>query len=165
MLFVRGPVAERIEEVRQRWDPVMAARIDAHVTLIHEVVDHDAAVQRVEELAAVTEPIAVTLTSTACWAGTASYGVYLGVDDDTGRVGSLQAGLADLEAPAWARVPFRPHVTLVHGRTVDPAKAEPAWDALCDQRMDWSVVLSTIDVIELDDATGWRSIQRVPFGS
>ncbi len=160
VLFVRGTVAERIDSIRRRWDPVMAGRIDVHLTLIHDVVDHDAATGRVTELAADTGPFEIALTSTGCWAGTATYGVYLGIDDPTGGVARLHAALADLEAPRWARVPFRPHVTLVHGRTVDPSLAEPAWAALCDQHVDWAVQLSTMDVIELDDATGWTSVQR-----
>ncbi|MGI9030857.1 MAG: 2'-5' RNA ligase family protein [Ilumatobacteraceae bacterium] len=160
MLFVRGAVADRIDEIRRRWDPLMARRIDAHLTLIHDVVGHDAAAGRVAGLAADTAPFEITLTATGCWGGTANYGVYFGVDDPTGGIARLHTDLADLEAPRWARVPFRPHVTLVHGRTVDPQLAEPAWAALCDLREEWAVELSAIDIIELDDATGWTSVQR-----
>src|SRR5215218_8241034 len=96
VLFLRGPVAERVDAIRRHWDPVMTGRIDAHVTLVHQATDHAAVEQRV----------------------------------------------AELEAPAWSRVAFRPHVTLVHGRTVDPALAGPAWTALCDQRAGWSAPLT-----------------------
>jgi hypothetical protein len=54
-------------------------------------------------------------------------------------------------------------VTLVHGRTVDPDLTEPAWSALCDATFGWPILLSTLDVIELDEATGWSSVLRLPF--
>lgn len=164
VLFVPEPIATLVDELRRRWDPAMSARIDAHLTLVHEVTDHDAATRRVDEVAALTAPLAVTLTTTRCWSR-ASYGVYLDVDDRGGAVVALHGQLADLEAPAWARVAYRPHVTLVHGRTVDPALADQAWASLCDRRMDWLVELPAIDVIELDEATGWSSVQRTPFAS
>ena len=56
------------------------------------------------------------LTHADHW-GQSAYGVYLHVDDPTGGVAALHAALADLEEPAWARVAFRPHGTLVHSRT------------------------------------------------
>jgi 2'-5' RNA ligase len=132
------------------------------VTLVHDVADHDAVAGRVVELAAVTPPVDITLTTTACW-GQASYGVYVEIDDPAGRLAALQRELADLESPAWARVRFRPHVTLVHGRTVAPDLAEPAWAALCGQRVDWRATLAWIDVIALDEPTGWTSVQHVPL--
>ncbi len=159
MLFVRGTVGDEIDEVRRRWDPAMAGRIDPHLTLVHEVADRAAALGRVAELARRTAPVTITLTQAACWVENPSYGVYLGVDDVAGGIADLHAALADLETPAWARVPFHPHVTVVHGRTVDPDLAEPAWAALCRWRVDETVTLGALDVIELDDATGWTSVQ------
>jgi 2'-5' RNA ligase len=165
VLFVRGTVADEIDEARRTWDPVMAGRIDPHVTLVHDIADHAAAEGRVVELARRTAPFRITLTSTACWAGTARYGVYLGVDDVDGGIAELHAALADLEHPAWARMPFHPHVTVVHGRTVDPDLAEPAWAALCDRRFDRTVTFGALDVIELDTDTGWTPVQRAELGS
>ena len=109
----------------------------------------------VEEAAAATAPFEITLTTARCWSR-ATNGVYLDIDDPTGGIEALHAQLSALESPAWARAGFRPHVTLVHGRTVDPDLAEPAWAALCDVTFGWTVQLSTLDVIELDEATGWR---------
>ncbi|MGH9271676.1 MAG: 2'-5' RNA ligase family protein, partial [Ilumatobacteraceae bacterium] len=112
VLFVRGPVAAAIDEVRRRWDPVMAGRIDPHVTLVHDITDHEAATCRVAALAASTPPVELTLTHAGCWADTAAYGVYLGVDDPTGAVHALHDALADLEEPRWAGLEFRAHLTL-----------------------------------------------------
>ena len=41
VLFVPPPVSVAIDEIRMRWDPVMCARIGAHITLVHDVVHHD----------------------------------------------------------------------------------------------------------------------------
>jgi len=168
VLFVPEPVAGLVDDVRRRWDPVMLGRIDAHVTLVHDLVDAagkdpDSAQRLVEEAAAATAPFEITLTTAHCWSR-ATNGVYLDVDDPTGGIETLHAQLAALESPAWARAGFRPHVTLVHGRTVAPDLAEPAWAALCDVTFGWTVQLSALDVIELDEATGWRSLLRLPLG-
>jgi 2'-5' RNA ligase len=162
VLFVPQPVAAVIDDVRKRWDPVMLGRIDAHVTLVHDIVDVDAAARCVQEAAAATAPFDVTLTTARCWSRAAN-GVYLDIDDPTGAIEALHARLSALESPAWARAGFHPHVTLVHGRTVDPNLAEPAWSALCDATFGWTVYLSTLDVIELDEATGWSSVLRLPL--
>ena len=166
VLFVPQPVAAVIDDVRRRWDPVMLGRIDAHVTLVHDIVhdivDVDAADRCVQEAAAATAPFEVTLTTARCWSRAAN-GVYLDIDDPTGAIEALHAQLSALESPAWARAGFHPHVTLVHGRTVDPDLAEPAWSALCDATFGWTVRLSTLDVIELDEATGWSSVLRLPL--
>jgi 2'-5' RNA ligase len=167
VLFVPQPVAGLIDDIRQRWDPVMLGRIDAHVTLVHDIVldavDVDAAEPLVQEVAAEIGPFDVTLTTARCWTRAAN-GVYLDVDDPTGAIEALHDRLSALESPAWARAGFRPHATLVHGRTVDPDLSEPAWAALCDAPFGWTVRLGTLDVIELDQATGWSSVLQVPLG-
>jgi 2'-5' RNA ligase len=164
VLFVPPPVAGLVDDIRRRWDPVMLGRIDAHVTLIHDLVDVDDAQPLVEEAAASTAPFEVTLATARCWTRAAN-GVYLDIDDPTGGVSALHERLAGLESREWARAAFRPHVTLVHGRTVDPDLAEPAWAALCDTTFGWTVELGTLDVIELDQATGWSSVLQVPLGT
>ncbi len=109
-------VGALVNEIRERFDPVMAARIDPHITLVHEVVDHDRADELVAAVAA-RAPFTVQLTRAELW-GPARYGIFLDVDDPDGVLGALYAALRDVETPGWARVEYRPHVTLVHGRTV-----------------------------------------------
>ena len=162
VLFVPQPVAGLVDDIRRRWDPVMLGRIDAHVTLVHDVVDTATARRLVEEAAAATAPFEITLTTAHCWTRAAN-GVYLDVDDPTGGIEALHARLSALETPAWARAGFRPHVTVVHGRTVDPELADSAWAALCEVTFGWTIELATIDVVELDELTGWRSVLRLPF--
>ena len=65
-----------------------------------------------------------------------------------------------METPAWARVVYRPHVTLVHGRTVTEEQAELAWSALDGFVAGWPVEVAAIDVIELVEPR-WRLVERV----
>ena len=158
VLFVPPPVAARVDEIRRRWDPVMTARIDAHITLVHDVVDLERARDLVAE-AACSAPFTVRLTHADRW-GRSSNGIYLHVDDPAGGVAALQAQLADLEQPAWSRVPFRAHATLIHGRTVTPDDAAAAWAALEGFHADWDVDIGAIDTIELAEPR-WRTVERV----
>lgn len=159
VLFVPPPVCNSIDEIRMRWDPVMCGRIGAHITLIHDVVDHGQARRLVEAAAACSAPFSVRLRHTDHW-GRSAHGVYLHVDDPTGGIGSLHAQLVALEEPRWARVQFRPHCTLVHSRTTPPDIAAEAWAALDGLDACWDVDVAAIDVIELDEATGWRTGER-----
>jgi 2'-5' RNA ligase len=162
VVFVPPPVVDLVDEIRLRWDPVMTARIGAHITLIHDVVDQERARQLVAETAETTAPFRVRLAHADRW-GPSAYGIYLHIEDPTGGLAALHGHLAALEQPAWSRVPFRSHVTLVHSRTVDAATADRAWHALDGFRADWSVDVGAIDVIELDEP-GWRTVERWELG-
>ena len=150
-------VAVLVNEIRQPFDPVMAARIDPHITLVHEVIDH----VRAEELVGAVADSArftVQLTRAELW-GPARYGIFLDVDDPGGVLGALYEALRDVETPGWARVEYRPHVTLVHGRTVTEDEAERAWAALDGFVAGWQVEVDSIDVIELVEPR-WQLIRR-----
>ena len=159
VLFVPPPVSVAVDEIRMRWDPVMCGRIGAHITLVHDVVDHDRAHHLVAATAASTAPFTVTLTSTDHW-GRAAHGVYLHVEDPGGGIAALHARLAVLEEPRWARVAFRAHCTLVHSRTTESTVAARAWAELEGYHAGWGVEVPAIDIIEMDDATGWRSVEQ-----
>ena len=159
VLFVPPPVSLAIDEIRERWDPVMCARIGAHITLVHDVVHHDRVRQLVATAAATAAPFTVRLTTSAHW-GQAAYGVYLHVEDPSGGIASLHAHLADLEEPRWGRVTFRAHCTLVHSRTTAPTVAARAWAELEGFDAGWDVEVGAIDIIEMDEATGWRTVER-----
>ncbi len=163
VLFLPPPVQALIDDIRARWDPVMAARIGAHVTLIHDVIDRDLAAHVVADVASSAQPFTIRLTHAGRW-GRSAHGIYLHVEDPTGGVAALHAQLASLERPAWAAVPFRAHATLVHGRTVDLGTAEQAWTALDGFHAGWDVDVEAIDVIELVEPV-WRTVARHRFGT
>jgi len=162
VLAIPPPVSASIDEIRMRWDPVMCGRIGAHITLIHDLIDDGRGDERIAAAAAATPPCSVRLTDTAHW-GQSAYGVYLHVDDMAGGVMSLHSQLASLEDPRWARVAFRPHVTVVHSRTTDPAVAAEAWAVLEEFHAGWEVRLTTVDVIELG-SRGWHTVDCVELG-
>jgi len=159
VLFVPPPVCEQLDEIRRRWDPVMCSRIGCHITLIHDVTDHGRASELVAAAAATTMPFSVRLGRAAHW-GKSAWGVYLHVDDAAGEVAAVQARLAELEEQRWARVAFRSHVTLVHSRTTPPTIAEQAWTALADFDPGWPVDVTAIDIVEMEETTGWRTVER-----
>ena len=161
-IVVRLPAATAalVDEIRCRFDPIMAARIDAHLTLVHDVIDQ----ARVAELvgrAVDREPFRVRLTHADRW-GPSRYGSYLHVDDPEGAVRGLHQALAELESPRWARVAYRPHVTLVHGRTVTDEEAEEAWRALDGFVAGWELGVADVDVIQLVEPR-WRLVERHPL--
>lgn len=158
VLFLPPPVERLIDDIRHRWDPVMAGRIDAHVTLVHDLADHDLARHRLGRVARDVACFDLTLTTTACW-GPAKWGIYLHVDDHDGGVWALHDQLADVEDPRWLRGTFRPHVTLVHGRTVSEETAERAWAELESFRADARARITSVCVVESRPA-GWHTIDR-----
>jgi 2'-5' RNA ligase len=158
VLLVPPPGRDALDEIRMRWDPVMCARIGAHITLVHDVVDHDRADERLAAAAATTAPFRIRLTRSDRWRSSAS-GIYLHVEDPTGAVAALHARFADLEHPAWARAPFRAHCTLVHARTVDAAVANEAWSVLEGFDAALDVDVDAIDLIELVEPA-WRAVER-----
>jgi 2'-5' RNA ligase len=150
-------IAALVNEIREQFDPVMAARIDPHITLVHEVVDHDRADELVAAVAA-RAPFTVQLTRAELW-GPARYGIFLDVDDPDGVLGALHGLMREVETPGWARVDYRPHVTLVHGRTVTEDAAERAWATLDGFVAGWHVEVASIDVIELVEPR-WELVRR-----
>lgn len=158
VVFLTGEVEQTIDAIRHRWDPTMAGRIDAHITLVHDVTDGATIVDRVAAVAAEVAPFELTLTTTACW-GPAKWGIYLDLEDHDGGVWGLHDRLADLEDPRWLRGSFRPHVTLVHGRTVSEEQAEEAWAALNGFRADLRTCADAMCLIESRPG-GWRTTHR-----
>jgi 2'-5' RNA ligase len=160
VVHLPAPTAVLVDEIRYRFDPVMAARIEPHLTLVHDVTDRG----RVAELvgrAVAREPFPVRLTHADRW-GPSRYGAYLHVDDPAGALRGLHEALAELESPAWARSGFRPHVTLVNGRTVSEEQAELAWRALDGFVAGWELTVGAVDLIELIEPR-WRLVGRHPL--
>ena len=159
---VPPPVAASVDEIRRRFDPVMAARIDAHITLVHEVVD-----SRTCRRAGRRGRAAGAVRGAPDRSGAVGSGALRGVPRRrrSRRVASPRctSALRDVETPGWARVEYRPHVTLVHGRTVTADDAELAWSALDGFVAGWEVKVSSIDVIELVEPR-WELVERVEMG-
>jgi 2'-5' RNA ligase len=158
VLFLPGHVEREVDRIRRRWDPVMAGRIDAHLTVVHDVADVDRAHDLLAAVAALRPGFEFTLTETACW-GPAKWGIYLCVEDHDGGVQALHDDLAAVENPRWLRTTYRPHVTLVHGRTVTEAIAEEAWAELTGYHATLRGRIDTVHLVESRPG-GWVTIDR-----
>jgi 2'-5' RNA ligase len=143
--FLPAPIGARVDEVRMRWDPEMARRIAAHITLVHDA-DDDRFVPPAVERVVDGQVLRVRLTAARCWE-TPAGGIYLGVDDGHGDIARIRR-LLDVDESASVR--YVPHVTLLHPRTVEPARLEAAWAALAGWSVDAPVVVDRIAAIEFD---------------
>jgi len=148
-----GPLGARIDELRRRWDPRMAARIESHVTVLYETpppVD-------LERLVRATAPLRLRAGAVERWS--AEPGIYVAVfdpSDDLRRFRTIALGTDD---PA-----YRPHITLLHRDSVtSPRQADEAWAALRGERLDTDFVVSEL-VVHEEIGGGWREAARPRFG-
>ena len=143
--FVPAPIGAQIDEIRMRWDPELARRIAAHITLVHDADDdrfRSSAIDRLVD----GRRLRVRLTGARYW-DTPAGGIYLGVDDEQGDIQRIRE-LLDVEESA--SVPYVPHVTLLHPRTVEPARLEAAWAELASYSVNVTVVIDKVSVIEFE---------------
>jgi len=114
-IFVAPAVAGPIEDARREWDPTMAARIPAHVTLVYpeEAPRPDLLIARVRTAAGTVPPFRLRLGEAAGFASPEG-GAYLSVDDVDGGVSAIREVVLQ---PPFRGIPFRPHVTIVHPGT------------------------------------------------
>jgi len=131
----------------------MAARIESHVTVLHETpppVD-------LERLVRATAPLRLRAGAVERWA--AEPGIFVAVldpDDDLRRFRIAAVGTDD---PG-----YQPHITLLHRESVSNAQqAEDAWAALRDVRLDSDFHVTELVVYE-ELSGGWREAARPRFG-
>lgn len=156
-LFLPPSVGPRIDEVRSRWDPVMAARIASHVTVLRRVPDPDVVIellQREPKLRTCRLGLAGVERAPASDGG----GVYLQVDDPFSDLLELREALrpaCGLDADA---VQEFAHVTLVHPPTTTPVQRDRAWLALSGLALSAEgVAIPAVSLIGETDM-GWAQI-------
>ncbi len=152
-VFVDGPVGEEIAGLRRRWDPVMAGRIDPHVTVVYDC--DDAMVVRLSDVASSWAPFTLRVGSPRCW-GEPAGGIYLPVFDGTDALGGLRERLG---AVAPAGVTYRAHVTITHLRTTPIAMANAAWRALEHRAIGGEWIVRELNLVRFTD-DGWRVESR-----
>lgn len=132
LLALRGEGAEELQTLRVEWDPEMAARVPAHVTLVYpeETVNEPLLLNRVAQVADATAPFAI-------WLGDLESsdrgGVWFRVVDPSDSWERLRSRIL---APPFHRLPVKPHATVVHPRTSD--RGREAMNALVGTRFDSS---------------------------
>ncbi|WP_433795318.1 2'-5' RNA ligase family protein [Actinoplanes sp. CA-252034] len=178
-ILLAGPPATLLESRRQTWDPVMAAVVPAHVTLLYpeealirqpagptprpEIRDGRPAQERVLEPRQVEEPIA----------GTAPFRLRLGaiITLDEGQ-GGVFVAVQDVDG-AWAHLRHRilgqapgltsgfpPHATIVHPRT--SSRGPECWEALRGSSLSGEFTISEI-VHTTTTAEAFTIEQRFPL--
>lgn len=141
-----------IEPLRTRWDPEMARRTPAHVTLTYP---EEAADPALLERAAGTGEFRLALGEVVALDGGVG-GVFVLVTDLDGGWAALRARLL---GDAATDVP--PHLTIVHPRT---SNAGPqAWKALRDKHLDATFTVTEVLLTATSDA-GCTALGTVQLG-
>jgi hypothetical protein len=155
--FLPEPVAGLVDEVRSVWDPELARRIAAHVTLVHDASPLALTIERLRRAAVDVAAFRLELGAATRWEADES-GIYLDVRDLDGGIRSLREHvmLPPLREPAG--IEYEPHVTIVHPRTVAPARRREAWDRLRTWHLTRVVVIETVNVI-IETPTGWDVVE------
>jgi 2'-5' RNA ligase len=148
-----GPV----EELRSRWDPVMAGQIAAHVTLVYpeEVPDSVELEHLTVAAAASTPPVTITL-GPAFFIGSPESGVFLQVHDPDNGIESFRAQMV----PPTRAVEFPPHVTIVHPRT--SSLGQQAWQQLATTRIEAEFTITHVAITAFS-GDRWQTLQRLPL--
>jgi hypothetical protein len=140
ILLAESDVTDAIERLRRRWDPVMAAIIPAHVTVVYpeEVSDEALLMSRVEPELANLRSFPLDIRGVFCEDGGRG-GVFLRAHD---RVGTLTAMRQGLLAAPFTPTAFRYHATIVHPRTSD--RGPEALAAMAHSPVVGSVIVSEL---------------------
>jgi hypothetical protein len=115
-LFVDPGVSAPLEAMRQRWDPVMAGQIAAHVTLVYpwEATRSDMIAEWMRAAAQGQAPFRLRVSGFAGESPLPGDGLSLPVLDVDGGHAALRSAIA---SPHFAGGDVSPHVTIVHPRT------------------------------------------------
>nr|WP_269091209.1 2'-5' RNA ligase family protein [Actinopolymorpha cephalotaxi] len=167
-VLLPAPAAKPVEVLRRRWDPLMAARAPAHVTVTYpeETGDDELLLRRAARVAADTPRFRLGLAAVFAEDG-GHGGVFLSVEDVDGGWARLRRHLL---APPFRPVGFPPHVTVAHPRTAPDGPACLA--ALAGRRrgdgLGVGVGVREFDVAEVchteTTATSFTLLRRFPLG-
>jgi 2'-5' RNA ligase len=144
-VFLDRSVAAAIEVLRDRWDPVMASQISAHVTVTYpaEVASLDDLMQRVGAAAEKVGRFRLQLGKVRCF-DRPEDGVFVEVADLDGGWRALRKAICS----SAGQLDVKPHVTVVHPRTSDQGSS--AWERLSGQRFDGEMTAAEISVTAFD---------------
>jgi 2'-5' RNA ligase len=147
-----GPLGARIDKLRRRWDPRMAARIESHVTVLYETpapADLDALVRA-------TPPLRLRAGAIDRW--TSEPGIFVAVLDPHGDLRRLRVAALGIDDAGYL-----PHITLLHRESVTNAQqAEEAWAALHNVKLDFDFAVTELVLYE-EIGGEWREAGRPRF--
>ena len=148
-----GPLRDHVDELRRRWDPLQAASVESHVTVIDEPAD----LERLGAVATSTPPLRLRVSRSARWIAP-DPGVFLVVDDPHGDLRRFREAVLGAE-----RATYRAHVTLLHRDSIySPEQLAEAWAALGDLALDQDLIVQELVVYDQDGGE-WREVARPRF--
>lgn len=163
-IFLPEPIASLVQQVRSRYDPVMAGRISPHVTLVYEVPDPTVLAERLMAACAAAPRFRLRLSGPQCWGNEPERGVYLPAEDTDRGIEGLRRQVIQPPFTEPANVVYQPHVTLVHPRTVAVEDCRQAWSELVSWGVpSGTVVIDSVAVIGESDC-GWAKIETYRLG-
>lgn len=153
--ILSGPVAEQIELLRRRWDPLMADLAPAHISIVYPE-EHDnetLLLSRTASAAELTAPFKIGLDHVSA-ENEGLGGVWFLVKDPSKTWETLRASL--LSDP-FSPLQVGPHVTIAHPRTTN--SGPQALAALANSYLTGDVELKEIAYTETTDL-GMRILER-----
>jgi hypothetical protein len=157
-IFVAPEVAGPIEAARQDWDPDMAARIAAHVTVAypHEAPVSDLLVERVREASKNVRPFRLRLGSIGCFEDPEG-GVYVNVEDLDGGYRKMRD---EVLRPPFHGIAYPLHVTLIHPQT--SRRGREFWDSGSYQRRGQDFTVGEVTITAFDGGK-WAVLVTYPL--
>ena len=152
--FLSGDADRAVKDLRRAWDPLLADRVDPHITLVYELDDSADVRHDLMAVAGTTPRFQVWLGKAIRW-GPPKDGIAIEVVDRDDGLDQLLAGLRG----RGFRTTGRAHVTLVHGRTVEIARLDSAWESLKDQDLQVGQTVERLAVIERRGESWIRSYE------
>ncbi len=154
LMLPDGDLRRAVEPWRERWDPVMATGIPAHVTVVYpeEVDDEARLLDRVRHEVATQRSIPLDARLVLGIDG-GKGGVLLTVTDRTGALTALKARLV---AAPFHNSEFPLHATIVHPRTSE--RGEAAFAALAGNPIAGSVIVRELCWTESDPGAGTTTV-------
>jgi 2'-5' RNA ligase len=157
-IFVAPEVAGPIEAARRNWDPDMAARIAAHVTVAYprEAPISDLLVERVREASKNIRAFRLRLSGVGCFQGPEG-GVYVNIEDLDGGYRKMRD---EVLRPPFHSIAYPPHVTLVHPQT--SRRGREFWDSGSYQRQGQDFTVGEVTITAFDGAK-WVVLMTYPL--
>jgi 2'-5' RNA ligase len=156
-VFLDPRASGPVEELRSRWDPVMARQIAAHITLIYpEEVSGRAGLERRAAEAASRTPLFTITLGPAFFTGSPAAGVFFHVHDPGNGIGTFRAQAV----PPARAVDFPPHVTIVHPRT--SGLGRQAWPQLAATRVDARFTITRVAITVFSEDR-WQIVRWLPL--
>jgi 2'-5' RNA ligase len=164
-IFLPESTGSIVQQVRLRYDPVMAGRVAPHVTLAYEVSDETVLTERLVAACAAAPRFRIRFSGPQCWDGEPDRGIYLPVEDTDRGIAELRGAIIRPPLAEPANLLYQPHLTLVHPRTATVEMRRRAWPELSVWEVPGETVLIDSVTVMGEFDHGWAKIESYRLGS